>query len=118
MEQRHTFLRETSNEINSATNYPFPPLLAGQKRGIGLGKRIVFFFPGKVCALLTSSFSEDCVFFPQKWPEKKKQLGFFFPVKVENVLTNLSPRLSFFFRVQEKTAFLLTNAIFSKFVKS
>ena len=108
MEQRHTFLRETSNQINSATNYPFPPLLAGQKRGIGLGKRIVFFFPGKVCALLTSSFSEDCVFFPgvQKWPEKKTA-WFFFPVKVEIVLTNLSPRLSFFFQGPGKNSIFI-----------
>ena len=33
-----------------------------------------FFCLGKVCALLTNSFSEDCFFFPG--PEKKKT-GFF-----------------------------------------
>ena len=38
----------------------------------------IFFFPGKVCALLTNSFSDKTVFFFFRFFEEKKKTVFFF----------------------------------------
>ena len=56
---------------------------------------IVFFFLGKVGAILTNSFSEDCFFF--RVPKSaRKEKAVFFPGKVPTGLTDSSQRLCFF----------------------